>query len=59
MCNEGGGAPIDSGRGLWRAADRSEGDSGCRREENLAVKGGEEGDVGVELLRGVLVGFVI
>lgn len=32
---------------------------GGHREENLAVEGGEEGDVGVELLRGVLIGFVI
>ena len=37
----------------------SEGTPYGRGEENLAVEGGEEGDVGVKLLRGVLVGLVI
>lgn len=43
----------------WRAAEEDEGDPVCSGVQYLAVEGGEEGDVRMELLCGVLKSLVI
>lgn len=58
VCREGTG-PHRFRERDWRAAEKGEGDPVCSGVENLAVEGGEEGDVRMELLCGVLVSLVI
>lgn len=58
VCREGTGPHRFWERG-WRAAEEGKEDTICSGVENLAVEGGEEGDVRMELFCGVLVGFVI
>lgn len=43
----------------WRAAEVGEGDPICSGVEYLAVEGGEEGDVRMKLLCGILKSLVI
>lgn len=59
LCSGGGGPPLILGEGAGGQL-RGVRETQCSsRGENLAVEGGEEGDVGMKLLRCVLVGFVI
>lgn len=58
MCRERLGPPkiLEEGAGQLKGVRETQ----CSRgEENLAVEGGKEGDVGMKLLRRILVGFVI
>lgn len=59
VCSKGPGPPEILGEGSGGQLQGARGTPHGHRWENLAVEGGEEGDVGVKLLRRILEGLVI